>query len=154
MANNYTQFSEQIDGLSPEAEKWAHKLLGISPDDCEEEDLAFLKAELGEVDDLDCWPAFGWEIESHLKDSGDTHSIWLYSDEGCDYNHVVAFVQALIRKFMPDYIFSLTHAETCSKLRLGEFGGGWMVVSKDDVLCGSTWDAAESAVESLKKEGT
>ena len=101
MANNYSQFSEQI----------------LEDVEDEEAALAFLKDELGDVDDLEYWPNFGWMIESNLKDSGDTHSIWLYSDEGCDFNHVMAFVQALIRKFMPDYIFSLTNSDTCSKLR-------------------------------------
>ena len=152
MANNYSQFSEQIDDLPPEAEKWAHKILEMRLEDVEDEEaaLAFLKDELGDVDDLEYWPNFGWMIESNLKDSGDTHSIWLYSDEGCDFNHVMSFVQALIRKFMPDYIFSLTNSDTCSKLRIGEFGGGWMVISKDQVLGGTTWGAAEAAVEALR----
>lgn len=65
--------------------------------------------------------------------------------------HLEVFVRAFIRRFRPDYIFSATGAETCSKPRIGEFGGWWLVISKDQTLGGNTWDAARKAVKKMSK---
>ena len=149
MANNYAQFSEMITGLTEEEKAWVTYITGL---DCEDtggnadcvSDLTKLEQELGlSPDELDMWPYFECVI------MGD-NDLWLYSEEGFLECQLTAFVQAFIRKFRPDYIFSVIGADTCSKPRVGEFGGWWLVVSKDQVLGGNTWDAAQAAVNSIK----
>lgn len=143
MANNYSQFSESIDSLTQQEQEWVRKVLGLDyHDSC---DLKLLKEEMNIKDDidLDTWPFFEWQIQSD-------GNLWLYSEEGYDDNHLAMFVQAYIRKFRPDYIFKATGSCTCSKPRLGEFGGWWLVVSKDTIIGGNTWDAAVDCVKQLE----
>lgn len=167
MANNYSQFSEQIDGLSPESLVWAKKILefnpfadGFIPDGYEGElgtddyEKAVLEAKsafsdmLGvdspDMDHFEYWPQFQYQIEG----SG----IWLYSEEGCDIDDVIMFVQALLRKFKLDYVFTATGADFCSKLRLGEFGGWWIAVSRDNVEYGNCYHEADKAKERLMEK--
>lgn len=145
MANNYSQFSEMIEGLTPEEAEWIETVLGL--DFNEEDDLEQLKKELAlEGDhDFDMWPYFEWKTEGANK-----CSLWLYCEEGLNEEHLTWFVQAFINKFRPDFIFSATGAATCSKPRVGEFGGWWLVISKDAVEGGNTWDAAAQCVKGLK----
>lgn len=152
MANNYSQFSAMIENVTPEEAEWVETVLGYDVDEGaveegEDTDLEKLKKELSLEGDhnFEMWPHFGWKTEGANK-----CSLWLYSEEGLNDSHLTWFVQAFINKFRPDYIFSVTGAETCSKPRIGEFGGWWLVVAKDQVLGGNTWDAAQAAVAALK----
>jgi hypothetical protein len=131
MANNYSQFSELIHDLPLEAVAWVNEVLSLEEDVPEDmqrlsELLSFEGAHV-----VVNWPDFGWKIE-------DGNSLWLYSEEYFDPGQVALFVRELICRFMPDYVFTMSWAEYCSKLRPGEFGGGWMVISKDQVEEGST----------------
>ena len=161
MANNYSQFSEMIENLTPEACEWVETVLTFDLDDYDgdnddgaEERHTELKALLsleGDGVDLEYWPSFEWKIEGSGVGASVKHSLWLYSEEGCDYEHVEIFVRELICRFMPDYIFTMTSAETCSKPRLGEFGGGWLVIHKDGAEGGNTWDAASDVAKHIKE---
>ena len=149
MANHYLQFSEQIDDIPPDGIKWARKVLDFiaEDNDCTEaaEDvlkgLLYIEGNLGT--DVEEWPDFKVDI--------DVNSIWFHSEEFDNIRNIGMFVQALIKRFMPDYIFSLTWAETCSKPRLGEFGGGCMVVSKDEIKSWNVYSQARQYVEELRK---
>lgn len=151
MANNYTFFSEMITGLSPEAVAWVETILALNIEE-DEAALKELRYELGldektNEDDLASWPAFQWQIEGAEK-----NKLWLYSEEGLIDDHLIWFVQALIRKFLPsDYVFTASFACTCSKPRVGEFGGYWLAISKDKVESGNTWDAASEAAVKLQE---
>lgn len=164
MANNYCQFSEMIEDISAEAAAWVKTVLSFDLEDgASDEDferlfsefkvLLSLSDEEEKVIDSENWPSFRWDlIENRRSDSPEgTYELWLYSEEGYDEEHLTVFMQALIRRFVPDYIFSLTSAETCSKLRVGEFGGGWLVITKDTVQSGSTWDAVRECVMAIEK---
>jgi len=187
MANNYTLFSEKIEGLTPAAAEWVGMVLALEYD--EPEDLEKLKEELSlESDDprffeeLDGWPYFEAEVQPSKYAEDDEcpmckqgtlglesdrlvcrgecgqfvdtlSSLWLYSEEGLMDDHLIWFIQALILKFLPsDYVFTATFACTCSRPRIGEFGGYWIAISKDDVEFGNTWDALEGAAERLQKK--
>jgi hypothetical protein len=147
MADNHTQFSESLDIPSFEAAQWIRKVLELDPE--VEEDLTALKSALSLTDieqaELDPWPQFEWEIEN------ENQSLWLHCDYHCDFDHIIWFMQSLLKKFMPTKIFTLTNAETCSKPRIGEFGGGWLVVSASEVKNGNTWEACEKAVEEIQE---
>jgi len=159
MANNYMQFSEKIDGLTPEAAEWVETVLGFR-DDYEDEEaakaaladlLGVEKEELAELVDLDMdfWPNFDWQVEGAKKSS-----LWLTDNgESFGFDELVLFVHALIKKWMPDHIFTMTWAGTCSKPRLGEFGGGWAVVTKDVVDYEDTWAEVNARVKKYQKEG-
>lgn len=144
MANNYSQFSEMIDNITQEEARWISTVLNLSAED--EDKLQQLKRELGLEPDggyeFDMWPYFEWQLE-------DRNSLWLYSEEGLNEEHLGWFVQAFINKFRPDYIFTATGAATCSKPRIGEFGGWWLVVSRDEIAGGNTWDAAQAEVKAI-----
>lgn len=145
MANNYSQFSEMITGLLPDEKRWVNDILTLDVEESDE-NVVRLKEELAleGVVDLDDWPNFCWQFD------GD-NDLWLYSEECCDYDHVAWFVSAFINNFRSEFIFSLTSADTCSRPRVGEFGGGWMVVSRSEIRGGNTWDAARECVEEFKK---
>jgi hypothetical protein len=145
MANNYSQFSEAIEEITPEEAAWINRVLHLDIED--KTDLAQLKKELvlkGDHD-LDMWPYFEWALEGK-----DGSSLWLYSEEGLIEDHLIWFMQAFIRKFRPDFIFSVTGSATCSKPRIGEFGGWWLVISKHDVQGGNTWDATHNAAKEIQ----
>lgn len=160
MANNYTQWSESI-ALSDfddtrEAEKlWIRKALmsydewsgeveegGDRSVDAFEQHLS----EVGVVDlvrcnNLDCWPDFGWEIESDR--------LWVYSEESGSIDNLSIFIMSFLKKFMPTASFSLQWASTCGKMRIGEFNGGAMVVTSNAVLIKGTWTVVDEMLKEL-----
>lgn len=154
MANHYTQFSELITDIPREASHWLANVLSFRVDGCSDASLKSFKENMslnGDVE-LDTWPLFDYEVDYPVE--GDTGDVWLKSDEHCNLDHVEWFVRELIRRYMPDCVFSLTYAETCSKPRYGEFGGGWMVVSKDKVAYGNTHNDVRQAVAMLEDNKT
>lgn len=153
MANSYTQFSEEIEDITSEEAKWIDEVLRFDYSESEEDGPAIArlarllgrkKKELGDVD-LDCWPGFEWSTKGAEKGT-----LWLYCEEGFQEGNLVIFIQSFIRKFRPDYVFKMSAACFCDKMRLGEFGGIWLAISKDQVEAGNTWDAAQAALEALK----
>jgi hypothetical protein len=75
--------------------------------------------------DFDNWPAFSWEIEPE--------GLWVYSEAGGDPDEVAQVFKAFLRKFRPREMLVVRYAETCSKPRLGEFGGGAYVVMANKI---------------------
>lgn len=145
MANNYMHFSEVIRNITPAEAEWLETVLFTKGS---KSDLAAaLEVDKSQLDciDLNDFPGFEFEIR--------TDKLWLY-DNGENFNleNLVQIIQLFIRRWSPDYIFCMTWAETCSKPKPGEFGGGWAVVSKDEILHGSTWSAVSKAVEKIKGE--
>jgi hypothetical protein len=64
---------------------------------------------------------------------------------------VSAFIRAFLAKFQPDDHFVLTYAETCSSPRLGEFSGGAIIVTRDEIRRLSVYDWVEHEVASLRR---
>lgn len=162
MANNYQQFSEVINNITPEEEEWLREA-------CDPESALSKKLyELTDTEacDQDMFPDVGWSIRGDHEvaatpssetaavslllglpvDPADlspqpppsrptpsTKYLWLYSEEGSNLDHVGVLVQAFLAKFRPKACFSLTYAEYCDKLRVGEFGGGAMFVTAEEV---------------------
>lgn len=58
-------------------------------------------------------------------------------------------VQAFFWKFRSREVFSLTYAETCSKMRVDEFSGGWLVVTATAWDSGNASDYARKAAKRL-----
>ena len=58
--------------------------------------------------------------------------LWVYAEESGSPDNVAWLVQKFLKKFRPDQCWSLTYSTTCSKPRVGEFGGGAVFVTADD----------------------
>ena len=154
MADNHTYFSEIIEDITPEQAKWIETVLGIDfdgpPFGSRAEAVATLADLLGkkveELKDFDpnWWPGFAWSTKG-----ADKGTLWIYCEEGYREECLVLFVQSFIRKFRPDMVFTISGACTCSKMRLNEFGGMWLVITKDQILGGSTWDEIEKTLKKL-----
>ena len=150
MATTYFLFCEQIQDITSGELDWIKAVLNYDFDEHLSEDGScdvcnFLEV-LGDRYDLEMdpgnWPGFGWKIVGE--------GLFLYSEQHYEENHLVIFVQAFIRKWRPDYIFSVSAAGTCDRLVIGEFGGSWLVITKDEVLGGNTWSEIEARVEALE----
>lgn len=119
MANNYMQFSEVIDSLTDEEIKFFEEVCLYEPPlDLEGEPPAWY--------DVDS-EGLGFSAE---VDEG-TRELWVYAEEYGNLGTLEALVLEFIQKFRPDYIFTLSFAETCSKMRVSEFGGGAMIISRE-----------------------
>jgi hypothetical protein len=62
----------------------------------------------------------GFEPEGDVEES----HFWIYSETHGNVDCVCNFVQAFLAKFRPDQTWTFNYAWTCSKPRLGQFGGG------------------------------
>jgi hypothetical protein len=125
MAAYYLQFSETLDNLKPEEEQWLEEQLAADPDTgcpvflADYEDL--------NPDDTDHGFCISFEEE------GDTRRLWIYADDHGDVGRVAHLIQKFLKQFRPDQCWSLGYANTCSKLRVGEFGGGAVFVTAEDI---------------------
>ncbi len=133
MANNYTQFSEAITLKSEEEREWVENHLEIFWTQVDESEQIVKHPEQKEYERLlelyglesdDLNLNFQWEIDSK-------NELWMYADESGNADHVALFMQEYLKKFNPEGSFSITYSATCSKPRLGEFGGGALFVTAE-----------------------
>ena len=115
MADNYVQFSEQITKLTTVEKNWLENRL----------------TELEEIAENDeAFGCLGFNYE--FSGVGDNFALWFYSDEWAEFTYLEQLIKEFLTKFRPTETFSITWAATCSKPRIGEFGGGAMVISAAD----------------------
>jgi hypothetical protein len=128
MADNYQLFSEAVRGITAQQRTWIERVLACQPDQ-PDQTTAILKDAGFDVDaiDVDDWPDFQWEFIE-----GDSQ-LWLHGDDYGNVSHVGEFVRVFLARFSPDQCWSLTWAETCSRPRIGEFGGGGLFVTAKEV---------------------
>lgn len=118
MANNYLEFSESIEHLTTqELEWWKNK----EKETCDAYDEDPEGADENE------------NICSDFSIDKDSKSVWFHADESGNADRVGSVVQQFLKIFRPTESFSLTWAEYCSKPRIGEFGGGAMFVTADQI---------------------
>lgn len=75
--------------------------------------------------------SFEFTIEG--PDREQKYSITFYSEESGDVDAILALVQAYLKKFAPQQRFGLGWANTCSKSRVGDFGGGAAFVTANKI---------------------
>ena len=92
-----------------------------------------------EEDSYYSWPEFDFSFEPE--------GIWIYSEESSNLDHVAAFVRGFLLKFDPTRCFQLQWANICSKPRVGEFGGGAMLITATDTIRMTTGEILESLLE-------
>jgi hypothetical protein len=123
MANNYRQFSFALKLANKKEAVWFQKLLEKASDTEDPESG-------GTMADFD------WTVYGHVKPPEGTHQelqgphVW-FRDNGeyGNVDHIADLVQMYLKKFSPQGYFTMSWADTCSKHRLGEFGGGFAVVT-------------------------
>jgi hypothetical protein len=143
MADNFLQFSESLDSLTPAEADWLREQLAEDPiANCPRFLLDFTDRE---ADDTDY--GFQYEFEG---DSNDRH-LWISAEERGDVERVAHLIQKFLRRFRPDQCWSLTYATTCSKLRLGEFGGGAAFVTVDDIRWNDSYDFVAEQGKALER---
>jgi len=150
MANYYQEFSEEITWLTEEEVEWIRSILLYDHDgdmenlDEEEFQTYCDKHWDGDEENIpdECWPSIEYEIE-HSPQSGT--SIWMH---GGQLEYVAVFVKKFLARFRPTNIFSLTWADTCSKPRIGAFGGGLVVISATQ----TEWRNTASMVDEIKSQ--
>lgn len=74
------------------------------------------------------WPSFTIEIRE------EAHLILLYAEACTDFEILACIMQACLRRFRPQEVFSMTWADYCDKPFLGGFGGGVLVVTADEII--------------------
>lgn len=152
MANNFTQFSEVIPRLTPDEDAWLRDqlqwvqvfdgqeypedhvpphLAGREPD---WQGCRFLR-DMEDADEYaDCWAGFGYEfVDDDDAPDGCGRHLWVYDDDGASLECLVHLVQKFLRRFRPRDCWSVTYAAVCSHPRVGEFGGGGIVVTAEAV---------------------
>ena len=151
MANNYLQFSEVLPNLKPAEEGWLKRQLEqvyvldgkeFSPAEIIAQDLDsgpdpavpdFVGCRVfrdlkGYDPDSDEGTGFQYEFCDGDKRGWGSH-LWVYADEGGDVARVAHLIRKFLKQFRPKDCWSLTYATTCSKSRVGEFGGGAVFVT-------------------------
>ena len=159
MADNYLQFSETLDNLTAEEEAWLEEQLEsivvFGDREYPEEDPP--NALLPESDpdftgqrflrdnpDFDSpWGVLGFEYAFQDEDTPPARYLWLHADMYGEPAHVAWLIQKFLNRFWPEQCWSLTYANTCSKPRAGEFSGGAVFVTANEI----NWQAAEEYVE-------
>ena len=144
MADNFLQFSEMLYDITSCEVAWLQRQLEpiavIDGREYHEDDDAVADRErdlsfhgfrfLLDYEDLDDdADVRGFEID--FQD--DAANVWLSADVNGDPGRVAHLVCKFLKQFRPDQCWSLTYACTCSKLRIGEFGGGAVFVTADEV---------------------
>jgi len=139
MANNYTTWSEYIPFKSKEEASWMKDVLRLNISEYENlqnEDLdnaemiQHILSSFGiniHVDDAEYFPGF----ETHFSDNDAGVSIYAVE---CGNVEVAANVlQEFLNKFRPNEYLSIEFANTCSKPRAGEFGGGAVFITANAI---------------------
>ena len=125
MANNYLQFCEVL------------KLNN-------EKETAWWEANPDEED----WPE-GVDISTF--DNGEGVCVRFMAEESGDVDALGKLIYRFMVETDSQGTFSLTWSETCSKMRVGEFGGGYMVVSNKGCAIQRAHELAQQEILALGK---
>jgi hypothetical protein len=150
MATTFLQFSTALSELTPEETEWCKKLcsaLYSLPDAAWDEDdeddrsnkSAYLEEhkELGQVavgigfDDYgDRISGTDFCVYNGPGSSFAGHAL-ICAEESGNVDYAAALIQAFLERFRPEQAHTLTWSETCSQMRIDEFGGGAILITAD-----------------------
>lgn len=130
MANNYTQFSNVIaENLTEEEVAWLVRYLPLRETYMERK---------------------GDWVNNGLEVDGDT--LLAIAEESGDIQETVEASQAFFKKWRPQAVGEISWADTCSKMRIGEFGGGLVVFSAISDRWFPDWNEVAKAYAEIKAE--
>ncbi len=111
MADYYTHFSCMLDVSTPEKAALAFDFF----------------VELRDEDDQSDDPQFqGFDLSR--QDGSDSAILWISDDDNGDVESVITFVLRLAEKLDLTGLWGFEYSNTCSRPRLGAFGGGAQVI--------------------------
>lgn len=163
MADNYLEFSETLDALTPEEATWLrHQLEMIAVIDGTEYPEDDDAVRNRETDPSFQGPRFLQDYEDLCDDAdeqgfhvqfqaGDSNYAWFSADEHGDADRLAHLIQKFLKRFRPDQCWSLSYATTCSKLCAGEFGGGAVFVTADEIKWQSSYAFVEQQRAAFKQ---
>jgi hypothetical protein len=171
MADYYLQFSEVIANLTEQEEAWLEEQLQPIrvfgdreyPEDAVPAELTSTEEEWSGVrflrDDPDHdpkWDVLGFEYYFHEDNDpgGWGRHLWLYAEESGNADNVAWLVRKFLKRFRPDQCWWLTYATTCSKPRVGEFGGGAVFVTARGISYESAYGFVERKQKAFAKRAT
>jgi len=126
MADNFQQFCESIDDLTGSEKDWVETVLGANGPTLP---TVLLDAGIRVADiDPEYWPDFEWDLAPKEQDPH-ASELLVYSQEHGSVSNAAEFARAFLARFRPQACWTVTWAETCSKPRVGQFGGGAMFVT-------------------------
>jgi hypothetical protein len=143
MADNYLQFSESLDSLTAAEADWLREQLAEDPlTYCPRFLLDFADRE---ADDSDL--GFHYDFHGEFPD----HHLWISAEESGAVERVAYLVQKFLQRFRAERSWSLTYANTSSKLRPGEFGGGAVFVTADEIRRNDCYDFIEEQRKTFQR---
>ena len=163
MANNYLQFSEELVGLSEDDAKWAADYLAFFEEvqgDCDEQDIEIEEHPMADefmrrrdIYDLD-EDAEGLDFHFQFVEIGEQGlmALWFHGDEYGNVEHICLFVQEFLRARRPDGCFHISWSVTCSKPRIGEFGGGAAFVTAEKIEWMNSYDWIDKKRKEFRDE--
>ncbi|NQT37235.1 MAG: hypothetical protein HQ581_07085, partial [Planctomycetes bacterium] len=163
MAEHYVEFSEVIPHLTEEEAAWLRRQLEVVcvfgdqeytedalPDDLNRKDAEWTGCRAyRSMEDYD--PDFGedagfeYAFSEDDKDDEWGRHLWLYCEENGAADRAAHLVQKFLGQFRPTDSWSLTWAATCSKPRVGAFGGGAVFVTASEIKCNDAYEFVEQS---------
>ncbi len=141
MADNYLEFSEVLVLGSPERQSWLEdQLTRVAPWEC----VKFLV----DYPDLDDDDEKGFELEW----TPEGHALF-FAEENGNAERLAYLVQKYLKRFSPESSWSLTWATRCSKMRPGEFGGGGVLVTANELFWFGVADQVKAARDRFRRLG-
>jgi hypothetical protein len=131
MASNYTFFSFVFRINSPAEAEYLETIIQAA--DAYDGGSAAGKKIVDDLfgEDFEDYRTLGFDCQ--IKCDADVGEVWIHDDGGeGNIDFAVSFVQSYLFNFCPKGIIAFEYAQTCSKPRIGEFGGGAVVVTADD----------------------
>ncbi len=171
MANNYLQFSEVIPQLTTQEAEWLRGQLevvcvfgenehpednlppGLERDDADWIGCRAYRDMLGYDPNWGADVGFEYEFSQDDRDEEWGQHLWLHADESGTVDRVAHLVQKFLKAFRPDESWSLTWAVSCSKPRVGEFGGGAVFVTAEEIIWQDAYELAADRQSALRRRG-
>jgi hypothetical protein len=153
MADTFLLFSEQITDITPEEAAWldrqlepvcfdGRKILSEGEPSCDgnrtEHEIprflaeAILDPTLPGAERIDRdweWTEAGFEVRHCPED----RTYWFYSEQCANLDHLAHLWQKFLRTFRPEDCLSATWGLTCTRPRIGAFGGGAVFVTAERI---------------------
>lgn len=135
MADYFTQFSEIVPRLTAQEETWLKGKLEIieGPEGLDQSRIA------GELEGYCGCVVCQCEFCDSCDPEIGRHA-WLYAECSAELELVGLVMQQFLKQFRPNECWSLTYAATCSKPRVGEFGGGALFVTATEIKWQNSYD--------------
>jgi hypothetical protein len=99
-------------------------------DDADDEFVDFVESELGGYS----------RVDSRFEKNKQDKNLYIYSEDSANIEAVTHAIHAVQRHYQIETPITFSFADTCSKPRVGEFGGGVVTITRDRI---ETWHTSE-----------